>query len=118
MKTKPYLVDGNDQKIKNQLFLFNTFILWHKTKSPWFGINIEFTKRPTWIMPPFFIIAIIPNNWWDDGKPYVNDRYELKYRCRFFKIIKHWEPCNNDKYFNLGIDSTTLFIGNYQITKP
>jgi len=80
------------------------------------GINLEFGKRPTWIMFPFFTIIIIRPDF-QELHYYLNDFYRLKKKIFGFFIYKHYEPEKNDKYFCLGLDNDTLFIGNYTISK-
>jgi len=80
------------------------------------GINFEFDfkYRPTWIYLGRYIIAFLPDySFWHVTKEYTEDKYVQITK----HIIKHTEPFNNTRFFNLGITFKPfcLFIGRYRI---
>ncbi len=88
--------------------------IWRSSFYP--GLNLEFGKRPTWIMLPFLTICIIPDSDRKD-ETYVPDYYRLKKTFGKWKIYQHYEPEHNKNYFCFGFNSDSFYFGSYILTK-
>lgn len=88
--------------------------IWRSSVYP--GLNLEFGKRPTWIMLPFLTICIIPDSNRKD-ETYVPDYYRLKKTFGKWKIYQHYEPEHNINYFCFGFNSDSFYFGSYILTK-
>ena len=84
--------------------------------SPYFGLNLEFGKRPTWIMLPFLTICIIPDSE-RENETYVPDYYKLKKIFGKWRIYQHYEPEHNINYFCLGFNGDSFYFGSYILTR-
>ena len=87
--------------------------IWRSSFYP--GLNLEFGKRPTWIMLPFLTICISPNSR-DKNENYIPDYYKLKRIFGKWKIYQHYEPGHNTNYFCIGFNNESFYFGSYILT--